>query len=113
LDYVMQHFGFVDSGRMNNDEQPDFAAELHLGAELFKAAAALGDGQVSEPVVQPDGVHVLVMEHRVPPRYTQFEAARDQVYGAYREQQKNSVRQENLRFLRGNAQILLAPGQIE
>jgi hypothetical protein len=113
LDYVMQHFGFVESGRMNNDEQFDFAAELHLGADLFKAAAALGDGQISDPVVQPDGVHVLVMERRVPPRYTQFEAARNRVYEAYREQQKNNVRQENLKFLRGSAQILLAPGQTE
>jgi len=113
LDYVMQHFGFVDSGRMNNEEQLDFAAELHLGGDLFKAAAALGDGQISEPVVQPDGVHVLVMEHRRPPRYAEFEAVRNRVYEAYRKEQMNGVRQENLKFLRGNARILLAPGLSE
>jgi hypothetical protein len=113
LDYVMQHFGFVDSGRMNSEVQSDSIAELRLGAELFKTAAALGDGQMSEPVVQPDGVHVLVMERRRPPRYTEFETARNNVYAAYRKEQLSGVRQENLRFLRGNARILVAPGQVE
>jgi hypothetical protein len=113
LDYVIQHFGFVQSGRINNEIQSDFVAEMQLGAELFKAAAALGDGQISEPVVQPDGVHVLIMERRRPPRLTDFESARNNVYGAYRKEQLNAVRQENLRFLRGNAQILLSPGQTE
>jgi hypothetical protein len=113
LDYVMQHFGFVDSGRVNNEVQSDLTAEPRLGAELFKAAAALGDGQISEPVVQPDGVHVLVMESRRPPRFAAFESVRNNVYDAYRKEQLNGVRQENLRFLRGNARILLAPGQAE
>jgi peptidyl-prolyl cis-trans isomerase C len=113
LDYVMQHFGFQDSGRMKSEEQFDFAAQIHLGADLFKVAATLSDGQISEPVVQPDGVHVLVMEHRVPPRSIPFEAARNQVYEALRKEQLERVRQENLRFLRGSAQILLAPGQGE
>jgi PPIC-type PPIASE domain len=113
LDYVIQHFGFVNSGRVKDDEQTDFFMKLHLGPELFKVAAALGDGQISEPVVQPDGVHVLVMEHRRPPRYPEFEAARNKVYEAYRKQQMNDVQQENLKFLRGSAQILLAPGQSE
>jgi len=111
LDYVMQHFGFVDSGRVNNEDQIDFFMKLHLGPDLFKAAASLSDGQVSEPIVQSDGVHVLVMEHRRPPRYPDFEAARNRVYEAYRKEQTNAAEQENLKFLRGNAQILLAPGQ--
>jgi hypothetical protein len=113
LDYVMQHFGFVDSGRVNDEDQIDFFMKLHLGPDLFKAASALGDGQISEPILQPDGVHVLVMEHRRPPRYPEFQAARDRVYEAYRKVQTNAAEQENLKFLRGNAQILLAPGQSE
>ena len=113
VDYVMQHFGFVDSGRINNEDETDFFAELHLGADLFKVAATLSDGQVSEPIVQPDGVHVLVMGHRRPPHYPEFEAARNQVYEAYKKEQTNTAEQKNLRFLRGSAQILLAPGQGE
>jgi hypothetical protein len=113
LDYVMQHFGFVDSGKVRDEDQTDFFTQLHLGPELFKAAAALSDGQISEPVVEPDGVHVLVMEHRRPPRYSEFEAARDKVYEDYKKEQTNAAQQENVKFLRGSAQILLAPGQSE
>jgi hypothetical protein len=113
LDYVMQHFGFVDSGRIDREVQSDLTAERRLGADLFKAAAVLRDGQISEPVVQPDGVHVLIMESRRPPRLSEFETARNQVYLAYRDEQIKGARQDNLRFLRGNARILLAPGQTE
>jgi hypothetical protein len=113
LDYVMQHFGFVDSGRMDNSQQSDFLAKLHLGPQLFQVAGALRDGEISEPVADADGVHVLVMERRRPPRFTEFDAARNQVYEAYRKAQMARVQQENLKFLRGGAQILLAPGQSE
>ena len=113
LDYVMQHFGFVDSGLMDSSEQTDFFAKLRLGPQLFQVASALRDGEVSEPVAAPDGVHVLVMERRRPPRFIEFEAARNDVYEAYRKAQMSRVQQENLKFLRGSAQILLAPGQSE
>jgi hypothetical protein len=113
LEYVMQHFGFVDSGRMDNSQQSDFLAKLHLGPQLFQVAGALRDGEISEPVADADGVHVLVMERRRPPRFTDFEAARNQVYEAYRKAQMARVQQENLKFLRGGAQILLAPGHSE
>jgi hypothetical protein len=113
LDYVMQHFGFVDTGRMKGEDETDFFAKMHLGADLFKAAAGLRDGEVSEPVVQPDGVHVLVMAHRVPPRHSDFDAVRDKVYEAHKKEQINAAEQENLKFLRGSADILLAPGQSE
>ncbi|HEY4406777.1 MAG TPA: peptidylprolyl isomerase [Xanthobacteraceae bacterium] len=113
LDYVMQHFGFVDSGLLESGEQSDFIAKLRLGPQLFQVASALRDGEVSEPVATPDGVHVLVMERRRPPRFTEFEAARNQVYEAFRKAQLGRVQQENLKFLRGSAQILLAPGQSE
>jgi hypothetical protein len=113
LDYVMQHFGFADSGLLESGEQSDFIAKLRLGPQLFQVASALRDGEVSEPVATPDGVHVLVMERRRPPRFTEFEAARNQVYEAYRKAQLGRVQQENLKFLRGSAQILLVPGQSE
>jgi hypothetical protein len=113
LDYVMQHFGFVDSGLMDSSEQTDFFAKLRLGPQLFQVASALRDGEVSEPVAAADGVHVLVMERRRPPRFIEFEAARNGVYEAYRKAQMSRVQQENLKFLRGSAQILLAPGQSE
>jgi hypothetical protein len=113
IDYVKEHFGFVDSGRVDATEQLDFAAKLHLGAKLYEAASLLGDGEISEPIVDADGVHVLVMERRRPPSVADFGTARNQVYTDYRDAQNRGARDENLRILRSEAQILLAPGQSE
>ncbi len=111
IDYVKEHFGFEDSGRVDQTEQLDFAAKLHLGAKLYDAASLLSDGQVSDPIVDADGVHVLVMDSRHPPTVADFSTARSQVYSDYRDAQNKRVRQENLATLRSEAQILIAPGQ--
>jgi parvulin-like peptidyl-prolyl isomerase len=114
LESVMQHFGFVDSGKTDPTmDDLDFAVKLHLGEKLFNVAAKLTDGEVSEPVAETDGVHVLVMEERKPPRPAEFAASRNQVYTDYRRDQQLRAEQDNLKFLRANAQILLAPGQSE
>jgi peptidyl-prolyl cis-trans isomerase C len=114
LESVMQHFGFVDSGKTDPTmDDLDFAVKLHLGEKLFDVAAKLTDGEISEPVQEPDGVHVLVMEERKPPRPAEFTASRNQVYTDYRRDQQLRAERENLKFLRANAQILLAPGQSE
>jgi hypothetical protein len=113
IDYVKEHFGFVDSGRIDDTEQLEFAAKLRLGAKLYEAASLLGDGEVSEPIVDSDGVHVLVMEQRRPPRVADFATARNQVYSDYRDAENRRARDQNLRILRSEAQILLAPGESE
>ena len=111
LDYIKEHFGFVDSGRMSDGEELEFAAKLHLGPKLYPVAAALNAGEVSEPVVDKDGVHVLFMEQRQLPRPAPFSAVRDQVYSDFRAAQKQRASTENLSTLRSQAQILVAPGQ--
>jgi len=111
--YVMEHFGFVDSGRMKDGNQPDFAAKIHLGQALYAVAARMEEGQVSEPVLEADGLHVLVMERRRRPTTADFTTARTAVYGDYREQLGKAAARENLAILRSQAQILLAPGQAE
>lgn len=113
LDYVKEHFGFVDSGRVGDGEELEFAAKLHLGPKLYPVAAALGDGEVSEPVEDSDGMHVLIMERRQPPRPAAFSVVRDQVYSDFRTEQKQRASEENLAILRSQAQILLAPGMAE
>ena len=113
IDYVKEHFGFVDSGRVDDTEQLDFAAKLHLGAKLYEAASILADGEISEPIVDSDGVHVLVMQRRRPPRIADFAVARNQIYSDYRDAENRTARQQNLKILRSEAQILLAPGQSE
>jgi hypothetical protein len=113
IDYVKEHYGFADSGRSDNTEQLDFAAKLHLGAKLYEAASMLSDGEISEPIVDTDGVHVLIMESRRPPRVADFSTARNQVYSDYRDAQNRRAIEQNLRILRSEAQILLAPGESE
>jgi hypothetical protein len=114
LDYVMQHFGFVDSGKTDSTtDDLDFAVKLHLGEKLFNVAAKLTNGEVSEPVTESDGVHILIMEERTPPKLAEFAASRNQVYTDYRRDQQLRAEQDNLKFLRGNAQIILARGQTE
>ena len=113
LDYVMQHFGFVNSGHTDGGVELDFAVKLHLGAKLYAVAAKLTDGEISEPVTLDDGVHIIVMEERAPPTLAEFAESRPRVYTDYRRAQQIRAEQDNLKFLRGNAQILLAPGQSE
>jgi len=113
IDYIMEHFGFVDANPEYNGQQLDFAAKLHLGATLYAVASTLSTGQVSNPIVDTDGVHVLVMQQRQPPTVSDFPIARQQVYTEYQQTQSNLAIQQNLQFLRSQAQILLASGQSE
>lgn len=113
LAYVMEHFGFMNSGRMDESEQLDFAAKLHLGDKLYKVAEPLRDGEVSEPIQDADGVHILVMVRHEFPRIADFSAVRDRVYLDFRAAASARATQENLNLLRSQAQILLAPGQSE
>ncbi len=113
IDYIKEHFGFVDSGRVDNTEELDFAAKIHLGAKLYEVAETLGNGEVSDPVADTDGIHVLVMNQREQPSVASFSVARAQVYSDYRQAEFQRATQENLQILRSEAQILIAPGQSE
>ncbi len=110
LAYVMEHFGIVSSGRMDDTDQLDFAVKLHLGDRLYKVAALMRDGEVSEPVADTDGMHILVMVRHEFPKVVDFSAVRDRVYLDYRAAASSRATQENLNLLRSQAQILLAPG---
>jgi hypothetical protein len=109
VEQVMQHFGLVDSGRADADEVLDFAAKLHLGMKLFPIAAALSDGEVSEPVVDTDGVHLLLMQRRQAPHVSDFASVRPKLYNDYVESVAKRAQDEALTILRRDAQILIAP----
>jgi hypothetical protein len=64
-------------------------------------------------VVDVDGVHVLVMDLRRPASVADFSSVRDKVYQAYRREQGERATAENVRLLRSQAEIILAPGQEE
>ncbi|MGH3026827.1 MAG: peptidyl-prolyl cis-trans isomerase, partial [Gaiellaceae bacterium] len=113
IDYIKEHFGFVDSGRVDNSQQLDFAAKIHLGPQLYKVAETLDNGAVSDPTVAQDGIHVLVMDGRRLPSVADFSVARKQVYSDYRQAEFQRATQENLKILRSEAQILVAPGVLK
>jgi hypothetical protein len=112
LDYVQQHFSMMDSGKVSGDTL-DFAAQIHLSPKLYAVARGLSDGQVSNPIADTDGVHVLVMHHRVAPVPADFDSVRNNVYSDYTKAREAEAQQENLKFLRATAQILIAPGHGE
>jgi hypothetical protein len=113
IEYVMEHFGMADSGRVERGPQPDFAAKLHLGERLYDIASRLSTGEVSEPVMMPDGVHVIVMLSQQAPVLEDFPHARAQVYSDYRQWRVTQADQANLRILRNQARILIAKGLSE
>jgi hypothetical protein len=113
IDYVMGHFGLSSTGRVAEGGELDFAVKLHLGAKLYQVAATLRDGEVSDPIVDQDGVHILVMERHEFPKIADFTTVRDRVYLDYRTAASNRATEENLKVLRSQASILIAPGQSE
>jgi hypothetical protein len=113
LDYVMEHFGFAPSGRAARGEELDFAAKLHLGEKLYAVASQMRDGEISDPIVDGNEVHILVMERHQFPKVADFSAVRDKVYTDFRNTESNHATSENLSLLRSQASILLAPGLAE
>jgi hypothetical protein len=113
LDYVIGHFGLSSTGRVADGGELDFAVKLHLGAKLYQVAATMRDGEVSDPIVATDGVHILVMERHEFPKIADFTTVRDRVYLDYRSAASNRATEENLKVLRSSANILIVPGQSE
>ncbi len=102
--------GLRSSGRVSDGSEFYFAAKLHLGDDLFEKARSLGDGQVSEPVVQPDGVHVLVMQRNQQPLPVRYEDAQDRVLRDFLAAKVARLQVSNEHFLRTRADIKVAPG---
>jgi hypothetical protein len=100
-----QASGGVDTKRTNGEEFY-FAAKIHLGDRLFDAARTLANGQSSPPIVMPDGVHVLVMQHNAPPVPLSFADAREQVLADYKREAETRLQGSTERFLRDKADII-------
>jgi parvulin-like peptidyl-prolyl isomerase len=115
VEQAVQRYRLEDSGALmaaghvDTGEIFEFAARAKLAREIYAAAATLQGGQVSEPIRQNDGAHVLVMiEHRLPVR-EDYAAAADQVWTDYKNEAQARVRDANVRYLRSRADILLSP----
>jgi len=105
---VMSRYGLKDSGKVSGEEFY-FAARIHLGDRLFDIAKALGDHTVSQPSLQPDGVHVIVMDRNTPPVAQSFDEAAARVQLDYDKDLRARMTTGELNYLTGKADILLAP----
>jgi parvulin-like peptidyl-prolyl isomerase len=98
----------LDAGHVDTGEIFEFAAKAKLGAEVYAAAATLQGGQISDPIRQSDGVHVVLMlEHRLPVQ-EDYAAAADKVWTDYKNAAQAQVREAEVRYLRSRADILLS-----
>ena len=109
-DAAMKRFGLKPSAPEGGAEEPDIALKRTLGEKLFAAAEGLSAGQVSDPIAGPDGIHILVMAARRPSVPLEFDAARERIAADMKRERQQQAREEYVRFLRGKAEILLAPG---
>jgi hypothetical protein len=105
---VMGQARLKESGKVKGEEFY-FAARLHLGERLFAVARALADHGVSDPVVEPDGIHILVMDNNVVPVPREFSQARDAVLNDFRTEEIAKTQQGEAGYLRKRAEILIAP----
>jgi len=115
VEQAVQRYQLEDSGALmaaghvDTDEIFEFAARAKLAREIYAASATLHDGQVSDPIRQSDGVHVVVMlQHHMPVR-EDYATAADQVWTDYKNEAQARMRETNVRYLRNRADILLSP----
>jgi parvulin-like peptidyl-prolyl isomerase len=65
-------------------------------------------GDVSDPVVAGDGVHVVVMQKREPPRQREFAEVSNEVWTDLKKDAQDQVRAGNLKYLASKADIRIA-----
>ena len=106
---IMTQYGFKDSGRIDLDDNFDFAVKAKLGDLIYAAAQKLQVGQASAPVKQPDGIHVIVMVKRITSVKLDFAKAQDNVWQDLKRDRRDQLERANLKYLKSRADILLAP----
>jgi parvulin-like peptidyl-prolyl isomerase len=113
---VIQRFGLVDSGRFMDAGHVDtgdifqFAVRAKADDVLYKATLPLKEGEVSEPLEESDGVHLIVMiKHRFPVAQN-FDEASNRVWTDLKNEAQAKVNAANIAYLRSRADIVVAPG---
>lgn len=106
VEEVIAHYGSLEP--RNDGDEFYFAAKIHLGDALFAEALKLREGEVTEPLQQPDGVHVVkVLKDKLPVPLS-FERARFQVLTDLKNAQQARLMTATMKFLRERATILIA-----
>lgn len=102
-------YGFKESGRIDQDDNFDFAVKAKLGADIYKAVKDLKAGQASQPLQQPDGVHVDLVTKRIASVKLDFDKAQDNVWQDFKKDAREQNERANLKYLKSRADIVLAP----
>jgi parvulin-like peptidyl-prolyl isomerase len=115
LDAVITQYGLADSGRFMDAGHVDtgdifqFATRAKVDDATYNAMLPLKDGEVSEPIEEGDGVHLVVMiKHRFPVAQT-FEEATNRVWTDVKKEAQAKVNAANIAYLRSRADIIVAP----
>ena len=114
LEAVMKQYGLqdsrklLDSGHVDTGDVFDFSAKARLDPKVFDAAEKLGAGQISDPVTSADGIHVVAMIKRDPPRQREYDEVRNEVWTDLKKEAQDTVRAGNLKYLASKATIKIA-----
>ena len=106
---VEAKYGLKDSGRIDPGDNFDFAVKAKLGADIFNAVKDLKAGQASQPVKQPDGIHVVLVTRRIASVKLDFAKAQDEVWQDFKKDARDANERANLKYLKSRADIVLAP----
>jgi parvulin-like peptidyl-prolyl isomerase len=112
---VIQKFGLVDSGRFMDAGHVDtgdifqFAVRAKTDDATYNATLPLKDGEISEPLEESDGLHLIVMiKHRFPVAQN-FEEASNRIWTDIKNEAQAKVNAANIAYLKSRADIVVAP----
>jgi parvulin-like peptidyl-prolyl isomerase len=111
VEAVKARYGLIETHKVNDDEL-DFAAKIHLGPTLYAAVQDSKGGEITDPVVDKDGVHVMVVGKRVPSVQLTLEQASNQVFTDFKKDAQDAVQAANIRYLKSKAEIMLQKGYV-
>lgn len=86
-----------------------FAEKYRLGEALFAQVANLSAGEMSAPLSEADGLHVVAMLKNVKPVPLSYQAARSQVSSDYNDATQARLMVSTEKYLRERSAILIAP----
>lgn len=95
-------------GAKTDGEEFYFAARIHLGERIFRVAAKLANGGISDPVAMADGAHIVQMSKNQPPVAMSFEEARARVLNDVATESIRTAGARQNAFLQRRANILIA-----
>ncbi len=111
VDAVKARYGLTESNKLSGEEL-DFAAKIHLGDTLYAAVQDTKAGDITEPVVAKDGVHVMAIGKRIPSVQLTLDQAGNQVFTDFKKDAQDAVQAANIRFLKSKVELMLQKGYV-